>query len=83
MRPPQNAGENGARARSRSTLFDCFNEAPAECGGKQRTPCSTRVRGRCFNEAPAECGGKHWRQGQLFFSGKRFNEAPAECGGKP
>ena len=56
MRPPQNAGENSRGGQFEREIPHGFNEAPAECGGKQ--VAATAKRCRCFNEAPAECGGK-------------------------
>ena len=35
MRPPQNAGENRGHPRRLGPPRRRFNEAPAECGGKQ------------------------------------------------
>ena len=58
MRPPQNAGESRIPQPMTPARSACFNEAPAERGGKSASPGDSR-RSRCrFNEAPAERGGK-------------------------
>ena len=58
MRPPLNAGENLRPIFSLDATRGCFNEAPAERGGKQPVAqVDPRFVGG-FNEAPAERGGK-------------------------
>ena len=59
MRPPQNAGEDDADRRCAATTAPCFNEAPAERGGRRRRRAASRTGSRRgFNEAPAERGGR-------------------------
>ena len=59
MRPPQNAGEDNVRYGAFvSTQAFCFNEAPAERGGRRKSQRGLPD-GLCsFNEAPAERGGR-------------------------
>ena len=41
-----------------------FNEAPAKCRGKRRTPFKWIPIPHCFNEAPAKCRGKPITEGR-------------------
>ena len=66
MRPPQNAGEDVRHWGSSGSRSRCFNEAPAERGGRPFVRAARDiliVRG--FNEAPAERGGRQPRDGAL------------------
>ena len=63
MRPPQNAGENVASTTPFATRSMCFNEAPAECGGKRHVRHhAADVRGLASMRPPQNAGenpGEH------------------------
>ena len=83
MRPPQNAGEDTPCRRAACALRSCFNEAPAERGGRLETPSVEGASLGSFNEAPAERGGRPvCDQATMDGMTMCFNEAPAERGGR-
>ena len=59
MRPPQNAGENGGWVKSASGDVNCFNEAPAECGGKHHRDTLWRGFALCASMRPPQNAGEN------------------------
>ena len=58
MRPPQNAGEDMRQGKDVWPRMPCFNEAPAERGGRPNNELGWYYDYTGFNEAPAERGGR-------------------------
>ena len=62
MRPPLNAGENRTARRIRRARRRCFNEAPAERGGKRRAPRAADVGRAAASMRPPLNAGENARQ---------------------
>ena len=75
--------ENAGKARGRSALLACFNEAAADDRGKRRRG-AVRTFGQAarFNEAAADDRGKQERRAYRHRLRIGFNEAAADDRGK-
>ena len=60
----------------------CFNEAPAECGGKQVDVRRQPAQRLGFNEAPAECGGKRASSPERSSPASRASMRPPQNAGE-
>ena len=83
MRPGQTAPENDLVCITRREKLGCFNEAGANCPGKQRKACCWRPVRELASMRPGQTAPENpVKEVHKLELPKSFNEAGANCPGK-